>query len=240
MSLKSLSFSPLHYHRTVSPVFGFLHMFPLSLINKGRCNCTKRLHTTFAFVIDSLLATYNRWILLFLRFALQQSTISSSSSTTTSHTKHGTNLFSILVPSLLFAQVHRILFHIFNGTIEEYGRKSSTSEWEISGESHATEITRISIRIPGTYIVQLAGGVTKAWSPLGWWVGRSSAKEASSAVSFKPGTLNLVIINTAIIDNPIIADNFMFNIVSFNGGIWRCWLWKGWECLARRRRKRSV
>lgn len=86
MSLKSLSFSPLHYHRTVSPVFGFLHMFPLSLINKGRCNCTKRLHTTFAFVIDSLLATYNRWVLLFLRFALQQSTISSSSSKTTSHT----------------------------------------------------------------------------------------------------------------------------------------------------------
>lgn len=89
MSLKSLSFLPLHYNRTVSPLFGFLHMFPLSLINKGRCNCTKRLHTTFAFVIDSLPATYHRWVLLFLRFALQQSTISSSSSSTTSYaTRH--------------------------------------------------------------------------------------------------------------------------------------------------------
>lgn len=85
MSLKSLSFSPLHYHRTISPVVGFLHMFPLSLINKGRCNCTKRLHTNFAFIIDSLLATYTRWVLLFLRLALQQSSIPYCSSSTNSH-----------------------------------------------------------------------------------------------------------------------------------------------------------
>lgn len=43
-------------------------------------------------------------------------------------TQHGTNLFSIQVSSLLFAQVHRIRLHIFNGTIGEHGRRSSTSE----------------------------------------------------------------------------------------------------------------